>query len=96
MKDKDENELGDQVDNLIRELEKSGDPQDNELAKKAKQMRLNQKEFEKSVANLQESLDYLRICIKYQVFDLEATRRENEYLRRLLKKRGDEDDYESD
>lgn len=30
--------------------------------------------------NLQELLDYLRICIKYQAFDLEATRRENEFL----------------
>lgn len=28
--------------------------------------------------------DYLRVCIKYQTFDLEATRRENEYLRKLL------------
>jgi hypothetical protein len=26
----------------------------------------------------------LRICIKYQLFDLEATRRENEYLRKIL------------
>jgi len=29
-------------------------------------------------------LDYLRVCIKYQSFDLEATRRENTYLRKLL------------
>jgi len=29
-------------------------------------------------------LDYLRVCIKYQTFDLEATRRENQYLRKLL------------
>ncbi len=36
------------------------------------------------INSLQESLDYLRVCIKYQVFDLEATRRENEYLRKLL------------
>lgn len=96
MKDRNESEFGDQVDNLIRELENSADPQDNELAKKAAKLRISQKEFEKGIANLQESLDYLRICIKYQVFDLEATRRENAYLRRLLEKRGDEDVYESD
>lgn len=35
--------------------------------------------------NLQELLDYLRTCIKYQVFDLEATRRENQFLRDLVK-----------
>jgi len=85
MQDKNETELGDQVDNLIREFENSDDPQDHEFARKAKKMRLNQKEFEKSLTNLQESLDYLRLCIKYQFFDLEATRREISYLRRLLK-----------
>jgi len=89
MKNKNESELGNQVDSLIRELESSGNAQDNELARK---MQLNQKKFEKSLADLQESLDYLRICIKYQVFDLEATRRENAYLRKLLNRRGDEDE----
>jgi len=37
-----------------------------------------------SVTILEETLDYLRTCIKYQVFDLEATGRENTYLRKLL------------
>lgn len=38
----------------------------------------------KSFSNLQESLDNLRATIKYQVFDLEATRRENSDLMTLL------------
>ena len=38
----------------------------------------------KTVGDLQESLDYLRLAIKYLVFDLEATRRENGYLRKML------------
>jgi hypothetical protein len=44
-----------------------------------------------SVGELQESLDYLRLSVKYLVFDLEATRRENAYLRRLIEQtnRGD-------
>ncbi len=33
---------------------------------------------------LQTSLDDMRLSVKYLVFDLEATRRENEELRRLL------------
>ena len=37
-----------------------------------------------TVSGLQESLDYLRLSIKYLVFDLEATRRENGYLRKML------------
>lgn len=53
--------------------------------KLVKKSRDNQKkQLEKSLSNLQESLNYLRVCIKYQVFDLEATRRENEDLRKLL------------
>ncbi len=38
----------------------------------------------KSLSHLQESLDNLRATIKYQVFDLEATRRENSDLMTLL------------
>jgi septal ring factor EnvC (AmiA/AmiB activator) len=37
-----------------------------------------------SITELQESLDYLRLSVKYLVFDLEATRRENAYLRKML------------
>ena len=37
-----------------------------------------------AVNELQESLDYLRLSVKYLVFDLEATRRENRYLRSLI------------
>ncbi len=36
---------------------------------------------------LEESIDYLRLQIKYLLFDLEATRRENRYLRQLLENR---------
>ena len=39
---------------------------------------------EESVAKLQNSFDYLRLSVKYMVFDLEATRRENVYLRKLV------------
>ena len=38
-------------------------------------------------SGLEDSLDYLRLQIKYLLFDLEATRRENRYLRQLLENR---------
>ena len=38
----------------------------------------------KTLSHLQETLDNLRATIKYQVFDLEATRRENSDLMTLL------------
>src|SRR3954462_3091342 len=44
-----------------------------------------------TVSSLQESLDYLRLSIKYLVFVLEATRRENGYLRKMLEETHDND-----
>ena len=54
------------------------------LEKLADETRERHARLTKTVGNLQESLDYLRMSIKYLVFDLEATRRENGYLRRML------------
>lgn len=90
MKDEEETGFTDSVDDLIRELENSSNSKERKLAKQAKRVQLNHKKFEESLINLQELLDYLRICIKYQVFDLEATRRENIYLRKLLEGGGTE------
>ena len=42
------------------------------------------KELRKKVNELEDSLDYLRVCIKYLLFDVEATRRENSYLRKII------------
>ena len=51
------------------------------LAEETKQRHQQLKE---TVSNLQESLDFLRLSIKYLLFDLEATRRENAYLRKMI------------
>jgi len=37
--------------------------------------------------DLEEQLDHLRLQVKYVLFDLEATRRENHYLRQMLETR---------
>lgn len=39
-----------------------------------------------TVKELTETLDYLRLSVKYLVFDLEATRRENKYLRKMIER----------
>jgi hypothetical protein len=84
----DETNLEDKLNELVKEFGGMSDPRHRKLAMLAKQARENHKQLQKSVDSLQEALDYLRICIKYQVFDLEATRRENQYLRKLLEERG--------
>ena len=40
-----------------------------------------------SEADLDDSLNQLRLQVKYLLFDLEATRRENRYLRQMLENR---------
>ena len=80
----DEAQLEDKLKELVREFGGAADSQYRKLAMPAQQTGESQKKLEKDVSSLQESLDYLRVCIKYQLFDLEATRRENEYLRKIL------------
>lgn len=83
----DETKFQGEVNDLVKEFGATANPQYTKLAMLAKQACDSHKKLEKSVSNLQESLDYLRICIKYQLFDLEATRRENEYLRKMLEEK---------
>jgi hypothetical protein len=72
----------------IKQLPEQERPTLERLAKDAKKRR---ERIQASVAELQESLDYLRLTIKYLVFDLEATRRENAYLRKLVEQANRED-----
>ncbi len=62
----------------------------------ARETQNRQQRLRKTVSDLQESIDYLRLSIKYLVFDLEATRRENNYLRKMLEQQdgnhGDSDE----
>jgi len=80
----DDAKLEGEVNDLVKQFGGTGNPQFKKLAMLAKQASDSHEQLKESVDSLQESLDYLRICIKYQLFDLEATRRENRYLRKLL------------
>lgn len=42
--------------------------------------------LQQKMDKVQDSLEYLRVSVKYLQFDLEATRRENQYLRKMLDK----------
>ncbi len=80
----DDTNLEDKLKELVREFGEASDPQYKKLAELTERAQANRQKLEKSIDKLHESLDYLRVCIKYQLFDLEATRRENAYLRKLL------------
>jgi len=40
--------------------------------------------MKREMANLEDNLDHVRLAVKYLVFDLEATKRENQLLRDML------------
>lgn len=42
-----------------------------------------------AAGSVEDLLDHLRLRVKYLLFDLEATRRENHYLRNMLQRRPD-------
>lgn len=67
--------------NQIGTLPDTEKPKLEALASETKQ---RHEKMKKTIGELQESLDYLRLSVKYLVFDLEATRRENKYLRTLI------------
>ena len=56
----------------------------SDLVSLAGRVRNNHKQLRESLERLQSSLDDLRLVNKYRIFDLEATRRENAYLKKLL------------
>jgi len=80
----DEINLEGKLNELVKEFGGMTEPQYKKLTALAQKAQDGHNRLQKNIGSLQESLDYLRICIKYQLFDLEATRRENKYLRKLL------------
>lgn len=83
-----EQEFQSRLGDLINQIQKLPEGQRAPLEKLASETAARHDKVKKTIADLQESLDYLRLSIKYLVFDLEATRRENQYLRKLLEQQG--------
>lgn len=82
----DEKAFQEKLANLMGEINTLPEGERKKLANLANQTRERHDKMKKTVSDLQESLDYLRLSIKYLVFDLEATRRENQYLRDMMNK----------
>jgi len=74
---------------LLAEIRSMPEPQRSRLELLAEETRKRHKELKATFSSLQENLDYLRLSLKYLLFDLEATRRENNHLRKLLKGKQD-------
>jgi hypothetical protein len=79
----------DKLNELVKEFGWLAAPQPVKAAKGNRRESRSSGAAERGADSLQDSLDFLRICIKYQRFDLEATRRENKYLKELLSREND-------
>lgn len=84
-----ESEFQTKLGELMGEISTLPPTERAKLEKLADDTRARHERLRQTVSSLQESLDYLRLSIKYLVFDLEATRRENQYLRRMLEEATD-------
>lgn len=81
---------------LITQIDDLPEGERERIGKLADETRARHDKMKAAITGLQESLDYLRLSVKYLVFDLEATRRENEYLKGLLENRPLDSDHSSD
>lgn len=79
-----EKEFQAKLGELMKEISTLPQAEREKLTALAAKTQERHRKLRKTVHDLQESLDYLRLAIKYLVFDLEATRRENSYLRTML------------
>ena len=69
---------------LIAEIDTLPVEERDKLRSMAAETKKRHEEIKKTVGGLQDAIDALRLSIKYLMFDLEATRRENDYLRKML------------
>lgn len=81
--DMDEQSFQDRLAELMEKIKRLPDNAGREEAPAA-DPKGQRDRIQAAIGELQDSLDYLRLSVKYLVFDLEATRRENAYLRRLV------------
>jgi len=90
-----EQEFQHKLSELISQIDELPADQQTAIRELADQTKHRHEKLRKTVKDLQDSLDYLRLSVKYLVFDLEATKRENRYLRKMIESTGHDEEQES-
>ncbi len=72
---------------LLKDIKSLPDSERARLEQLADETRTRHEQLKSTMSRLQDSLDQLRLSVKYIIFDLEATRRENLTLRKRLMQR---------
>lgn len=83
-----EQDFQQKLGHLISQINELPEQQRGPLSQLVQETRERHDRMKQTVGELQDALDYLRLSVKYLVFDLEATRRENDYLRKLIQGQG--------
>ncbi len=79
------------LNELVQEIDHLPTADQDRLRNLAEDAQVRQTRMKEMISNLTENLDYLRLSVKYLVFDLEATRRENKFLRDMVQNQSDEE-----
>ena len=79
-----ENEFQTRLTKLLEQINTLPETDRPKLEALAAETQTRHQRMKKTISDLQDSLDHLRLSVKYLVFDLEATRRENKYLRNMI------------
>ena len=69
---------------LMKDIDGVTTPNQDKIVRLTKKTKKGHDVLQQKLGNLQQSLDSLRLGLKYLIFDLEATRRENNELRKRL------------
>ncbi len=69
---------------LVNSIDRLPDGEQSKIRNLADETKVRHARMKGIIGELNDSLDHLRLSVKYLVFDLEATRRENRYLRQML------------
>ena len=80
----DETKFNEKLRELMGQIDTLPEAERERLKTLAAETQARHANIRKSVSAMQENIDFLRLWIKYMLFDLEATRRENAYLRKML------------
>ncbi len=72
------------LNDLLKEMGSLPEGERKKLETLAEETRQRKEKLKQTVGTLKDSIDYLRLSVKYLLFDLEATRRENAQLRKML------------
>ncbi len=79
-----ESNFEDKLEEILHSTGSVPAPQQEKIINLARKSKEHHDQLQQKLGNLQSSLDYLRLSVKYLIFDLEATRRENVELRKRL------------